>query len=73
MVIHVSNMEDDHYCYREETGDMAGVRTGKVFRMGDPVTVRVLDADPESRTIDFILAQEDEEDGQRGGKADREQ
>ena len=72
-MVHVSNMEDDHYCYREETGDMAGVRTGKVFRMGDPVTVRVLDADPESRTIDFILAQEDEEDGQRGGKTDREQ
>lgn len=72
-MIHVSNMEDDHYYYREETWDMAGTRTGRVFRLGDPVTVRVLDADTESRTIDFVLAQEDEEDGTGSSEADRQQ
>ena len=69
-MIHVSNMEDDHYYYREEACDMVGSHTGRTFRMGEAVTVRVLDADPESRTIDFILAEEDEEDGKRVSEAD---
>ena len=58
-MIHVSNMIDDHYYYREATFDMAGMRTGKVYTLGQKVRVRVLDADRETRMIDFVFAQEE--------------
>lgn len=63
-MVHVSNMEDDHYYYREETYDLVGMQTGKVYTLGQKVKIRVLDADKETRTIDFCLVLEDEEDGE---------
>ena len=36
---------------------MYGVDTGKVYRMGQRVKVRVLDADKEMRTIDFCIGE----------------
>ena len=61
-MIHVSNMLDDHYIYREETWDMVGINFGKVYRLGEKIKIRVLGADKDARTIDFGLAEEDEEE-----------
>ena len=69
-MVHVSNMEDDHYYYREATYDMVGMRTGKEYKLGQKVKIRVLDADCEARTIDFVLAGEDEENGEGINEAD---
>lgn len=55
-LIHVSRMYGDRYYYREDTYEMYGVDTGRVFRLGDTVRVRVADADKELRTVDFELA-----------------
>ena len=33
-----------------------GKRTGKMFRLGDPVKVNVVRVDREKREIDFVLA-----------------
>lgn len=71
-MVHVSNMVDDHYYYREDSYDMVGMRTGKSYTLGQKVKIRVLDADRETRTIDFVLAGEDEEDGERIKEADSE-
>ena len=54
-MVHVSNLYDDRYYYNEETYEMYGVDTGKVYRMGQRIKVRVLDADKEMRTIDFCI------------------
>ena len=56
-MVHVSNLYDDRYYYNEETYEMYGVDTGKVYRMGQRVRVRVLDADKEMRTIDFCIGE----------------
>ncbi|MDO5425069.1 MAG: ribonuclease R [Eubacteriales bacterium] len=58
-MVHVSNMYDDRYYYREETHEMAGVETGKVYRLGQRIRVRVLEADKMTRTVDFATVLEE--------------
>ena len=58
-MIHVSNMYDDHYIYREDSYDMVGMETGKVYTLGQKVMIRVQDADRETRTVDFVLKEDD--------------
>lgn len=55
-LIHVNRMYDDHYYYNEETGEMYGSYTGRTFRLGDRIRVRVVNADKETRTVDFEMA-----------------
>lgn len=52
-LVHVSNMNDDHYIYDESTYSMTGERTGKTYKLGQPVKIRVERADKVTRTIDF--------------------
>lgn len=52
-LVHVVNMKDDHYEYREEQYELVGEHTRKVYKLGQKVRVRVLDADRLQRTIDF--------------------
>lgn len=54
-LVHVSNMMDDHYIYDESTYSMTGERTGKTYKLGQPVKIRVEGADKVTRTIDFSL------------------
>ncbi len=54
-LVHVANMTDDHYNYYEDRYEMAGERSGKVYRLGQRVCVRVLNADRMLRTIDFEI------------------
>ena len=64
-LIHVVNMRDDHYNYDESRYEMVGERTGKVYKLGQEVRVRVADTDRLMRTIDFVIAKErDEENGE---------
>ncbi len=55
-LIHVSSMDDDFYHYREEDYGLWGERTGKVFRLGDIIKVRVAKVNAEERTIDLTFA-----------------
>ncbi len=57
-MVHVSNLYDDRYYYNEQSYEMYGVDTGRVYRIGQRVKVRVLDADKEMRTIDFCISNE---------------
>lgn len=62
-LIHVSNLYDDRYYYQEESHEMVGVDTGTVYKLGQSIRVRVLGADKQTRTIDFVpAAKEDWED-----------
>lgn len=60
-LIHVSNLYDDRYYYREESHAMVGTDTGKIYKLGQSIPVRVLGADKQTRTIDFVPAVEDEQ------------
>lgn len=64
-LVHVANMCDDHYDYNERQYEMVGEHTGRIYKMGQRVYVRVIDVDRLSRTIDFEIVEEGEmEDGE---------
>ncbi|WP_433959237.1 ribonuclease R [Cytobacillus horneckiae] len=54
-LIHVSYMTDDYYRYEERQLAMIGERTGNVFRIGDEITVRVINVNKDERSIDFEI------------------
>ena len=57
-LVHVVNMTDDHYEYIEDRYEMQGINTGKTYRLGQKVCVRVMAANELQRTIDFELGKE---------------
>ncbi len=57
-LVHVSKLPGDYYYYNESTYEMVGEATGRVYKLGMPVRVRVDDCDKMTRTIDFSLVRE---------------
>ena len=54
-LVHVSTMADDYYRFVERAHMLRGENTGKVYRLGDRVTVQVIKVDMERRQIDLGL------------------
>ncbi|MHB8132027.1 MAG: ribonuclease R [Mobilitalea sp.] len=59
-MIRVAEMKDDYYTYDEEHYQMVGEHTKKIYKLGQKVTVEVMNADKILRTIDFALAEVEE-------------
>ena len=59
-MIHVSRIPGDYFVYDEQTYEMVGRSSGIRFRLGQTVRVQVESADRFLRTIDFILAEGEE-------------
>ena len=59
--IHISNLEDDYYLYIEEAGILKGKTSGKVFRVGEHINIRITQVNPLARQIEF--SQESNMDG----------
>lgn len=57
-LVHFSNMVDDYYYFDEDNYYIIGERTNKKYRIGDTVTVQVINADMLKRTIDFMLVED---------------
>ena len=55
-LIHVSKLPGDFFRYDESRYEMVGDATGKSYKLGMPVRVRVEDCDRFNRTIDFSIA-----------------
>ena len=68
-MIHVSKLPGDYYNYSESTYEMLGERTGRTFKLGEPVRIRVTGTERLTKTIDFELV-EDEEDEQGSAEID---
>lgn len=56
-LVHVSNMHDDYYRYNEKLYSLIGERKKQVYRLADPVTVKLIKVDKEARTLDLLLVQ----------------
>jgi len=54
-LVHVSYMTDDYYRYDERQYAMIGERTGNVYRIGDEITIRVINVNKDERSIDFEI------------------
>ena len=57
-MIHVRDMEDDYYEYDAVNYSLVGRSSGRPYRLGDTVRVKVLRVNPHRREIDFILLQD---------------
>ena len=65
-LVHVTAMSDDHYEYYEDRYEMVGSHTGRVYKLGQEIRVKVTGADCLQRTIDFEIVKEGEpEDGEK--------
>lgn len=54
-LVHVTYMTDDYYRFDDRQMIMIGEHTGKQYRLGDEVEVRVVAVKPEESAIDFEL------------------
>ena len=54
-LVKVNTLTDDEYIFDEPAHRLVGVRTGKVFRLGDHVRVRCIGVDEETARIEFEL------------------
>ena len=61
-LVHVSRLPGDYFYYKEASYEMVGEATGRAYKLGMPVTVRVIGTDRLTRTVDFDLVTEDTED-----------
>lgn len=68
-MVRIGSMEDDYYLLDEQNYRMVGRSTGKTYRLGDQVTIRVTGADLETGNVDFVL---ERSAGNQGKKKDGE-
>ena len=61
-LVHVSTLRGDYYVFSESTYELIGERTNRHFRLGEKVRIRVEAADTLTRTIDFLLVEDRDED-----------
>ena len=57
-LVHVSELGQDYFHFDAARHQMLGERTGKRFRLGDKVRIKVAQVELETSKIDFVLAEE---------------
>ncbi|MCU7877645.1 MAG: ribonuclease R [Candidatus Thiodiazotropha sp. (ex Lucinoma borealis)] len=55
-LVHITALDNDYYHYDPVGHRLTGERTGKVFRLGDPLTIIVAKVNLDDRKIDFVPA-----------------
>lgn len=61
-LVHVNTLRDDYYIFDQETYELRGEMTKKVYKLGDKVRVRVAEADKMLKTVDFELVSDIRDD-----------
>ena len=64
-LVHVSTLKGDYFNYVPELLAMVGKSTKKMYRLGDKVKVKCVAASKENSTVDFVLVEDGEEDGNK--------
>lgn len=74
-LVHVTELGQDYFHFDAARHQMMGERTGKRYRLGDKVRIRVVSVDIETSRIDFALVRDEipvvkpaPQGGKRGGK-----
>lgn len=65
-MIHVARLTGDYYYYKEEAFEMVGRDTGRCFKLGQRLKVFVDSVDMVSKSVDFLLAEDDMEEEEQG-------
>ena len=61
-LVHVNTLRDDYYVFDQESYELRGEMTKKVYKLGDKVRGRVADADKMLKTVDFELVSDIRDD-----------
>ena len=61
-LVHVNTLRDAYYVFDQESYELRGEMTKKVYKLGDKVRVRVADADKMLKTVDFELVSDIRDD-----------
>jgi ribonuclease R len=61
-LVHVTELGQDYFQYDEARHELRGERTGQVYQLTSQVTVQVARVDLESRKIDLVLAQPEQQE-----------
>ena len=56
-LVHITALEKDYFHYDPTRHQLSGERSGKCYRLGDPIQVQLVAADPAERRIDFAITQ----------------
>ena len=64
-LVHITQLPNDYYHFEPDRRLLRGKRTGRTFKLGEDVRVKVLRASMEERKIDFRLVRDDEDGKQR--------
>jgi ribonuclease R len=56
-LVHVTSLADDYYYLEAGTHTLVGRRSGRRYRLGDRVEVRIARVDVDRRELDLVLAE----------------
>jgi Exoribonuclease R len=68
-MVAMRDIKSDFYDFDEENYMIRGKRTGKIFRLGDPVKIKVKAANLEQRLLDYELVEGNSDQSQDGDEA----
>lgn len=57
-MVRLASIKSDYFEHEAKKYRIKGQRTGKIYHLGDPVTVKLIRADKEERQLDFELVVE---------------
>ena len=60
-MVPMRDLDDDFYSFDEKNYCLIGKRSGKIYRLGDPIKIQVARTNLERKIIDFALVQTDAE------------
>lgn len=56
-LVHITALKNDYYKFDSVGHRLTGERNGQVFRLGDPIRIKVAAVNLDDRKIDFVLAE----------------
>ena len=54
-LVRLADINDDYYIYDDINKQLIGKETGKIYKLGQKVKIKVANADKQTRKIDFWL------------------
>ena len=68
-LVHISTLEGDYYHYDPAHFQLQGKRSGKIYQLGDLVTVQLSQVDVSARKIDFVLMDDKKQSARKAKKS----
>ena len=67
-LVHVTALDNDYYHFDPVKHRLTGERSGRTYRLGDPIRVKVVRVDLDEKKIDFVLPDEAKKKSKSTGK-----